>query len=363
MRKFYPKNERIKKSYIQFIKEADGKSEGTVIAVLKSIDRYEKHTKYQDFGTFNKEKAIAFKKHLTGQNNKYGQLLSKSTLLHTVKQVQAFFRWVAYQPGYKSKISVPEINYLNLTDKDIRTAQAITLKGWPTIDQIGHVVQNMPYETEIEKRNRALIAFTVLTGIRDNAIASLKLRNIDIVEGMVNQTPNDVQTKFSKQIFTWFFPVGDDFKQIVVDWVKYLYEDKLFSGTDPLFPRNQKTHDNNHCFTYDGIEPIPWQSASRIREIFKQAFERAGLPYFNPHSFRKTLTDYGQRECQTPEQFKAWSQNLGHENVLTTFTSYGNLEPQRQGEVIKALQNNPKNNNDLSKLDAKLDLLLERRSI
>jgi hypothetical protein len=26
-----------------------------------------------------------------------------------------------------------------------------------------------------------------------------------------------------------------------------------------------------------------------IREIFREAFDRAGLPYFNPHSFRNTL--------------------------------------------------------------------------
>ncbi|PKN25433.1 MAG: hypothetical protein CVU64_19905 [Deltaproteobacteria bacterium HGW-Deltaproteobacteria-21] len=38
-----------------------------------------------------------------------------------------------------------------------------------------------------------------------------------------------------------------------------------------------------------------------------------------------------------PEQFKAWSQNLGHEKVLTTFVSYGNVSCQRQGEIIRDL--------------------------
>ena len=36
---------------------------------------------------------------------------------------------------------------------------------------------------------------------------------------------------------------------------------------------------------------------------------------------------------------KAWSQNLGHENPLTTFTSYVILDPYRQGELIKGLMN------------------------
>ncbi len=41
--------------------------------------------------------------------------------------------------------------------------------------------------------------------------------------------------------------------------------------------------------------------------------------------------------CQNPEQFKAWSQNLGHEGVLTTFLSYGAVAPRRQGQIIKTL--------------------------
>jgi hypothetical protein len=35
----------------------------------------------------------------------------------------------------------------------------------------------MPVETAIERRDRALIAFTILTGARDGAIASLKLKH------------------------------------------------------------------------------------------------------------------------------------------------------------------------------------------
>jgi hypothetical protein len=34
---------------------------------------------------------------------------------------------------------------------------------------------------------------------------------------------------------------------------------------------------------------------------------------------------------------KAWSQNLDHADMLTTFTSYGQLPTHRQGELIRAL--------------------------
>lgn len=42
----------------------------------------------------------------------------------------------------------------------------------------------------------------------------------------------------------------------------------------------------------------------------------------------------GERLCRTPEQFKAWSQNLGHEGVLTTLFAYGTVPTGRQREIM-----------------------------
>ena len=54
----------------------------------------------------------------------------------------------------------------------------------------------MPATTEIERRNRALIAFTILTGARDGAIASFKLKHIDIADpGTIDQDARDVHTE------------------------------------------------------------------------------------------------------------------------------------------------------------------------
>ena len=72
---------------------------------------------------------------------------------------------------------------------------------------------------------------------------------------------------------------------------------------------------------------------------FKGAFTALGLPPFSPHTVRKTLTDLASRHCRTPEDFKAWSQNLGHDDVLTTFHNYGSLSAGRQKEVIQGFSN------------------------
>jgi methylmalonyl-CoA mutase cobalamin-binding subunit len=41
--------------------------------------------------------------------------------------------------------------------------------------------------------------------------------------------------------------------------------------------------------------------------------------------------------CRTPEELKAWSQNLGHEDVMTTLRSYGEVPSSRQAEIIRNL--------------------------
>jgi hypothetical protein len=52
---------------------------------------------------------------------------------------------------------------------------------------------------------------------------------------------------------------------------------------------------------------------------------------------RNTLVQIGETRCRSAEHFKAWSQNLGHERVLTTFYSYGAVTSGRQAEIITSL--------------------------
>ena len=111
----------------------------------------------------------------------------------------------------------------------------------------------------------------------------------------------------------------------------------LWGDEDPLFPKTQVGLGETGGFQPVGLSRDHWRGASSIRTIYSKAFEAAGLPYFNPHSFRDTLVQLGERICTTPETFKAWSQNLAHDKVLTTFTSYGSVSPQRQAELIRDL--------------------------
>lgn len=307
-------------------------------AAAKALHRYEVYTNFRDFKLFHTQQAIAFKKHLAEQKGLQSrERLSKATLYATLTQLKRFFQWLVWQPGYKSRYRYSDAEYFNLSEKDTRIATAQREQRVPTVEQIKHVIRTMPTVTDVERRNRALIAFTLLTGARDSAIASMKLKHVDLVANCVCQDAREVKTKFSKTFTTYFFPVGDEVANIIEEWVAFLREERLWGNDDPLFPATRIALGENRQFGVAGLNRTHWSSASPIRALFRDAFQRAGLPYFNPHSFRNTLVRLGEDLCTSPEAFKAWSQNLGHEKVLTTFTSYGAVACERQGEILRSL--------------------------
>lgn len=339
MTKYNAKNERIKKEFYEFLQESKGRNFKTLDQVRNSIFRFEEYTKLKDFSTFRKEQAIGFKKYLAKQKTKRnGDIISKSTLLHISTNLKQFFIWLRDQKGFE-KIKLTEIEYFNMLENDIAIAKGKKFKNYPSLEQIRKVIFSLPANTEIEKRDRALIAFAIITGARDAAIASLKIKHVDIYHKSVTQDPKDgVKTKFGKLIYTKFFPVGDDIEKVVIDWVKFLREEKFYSDNCPLFPRTKLAHNKDFCFEAQGLEAIAWKSAAQIREIFKNSFAKCGFPYYNPHSFRDTLSMLGKKTC-TLEQYQAWSQNLGHSKMSTTLDEYGGISVHRQFELIGGMGN------------------------
>lgn len=195
----------------------------------------------------------------------------------------------------------------------------------------------MPHASDIERRDRAVLALALLTGARDGALISLKLKHVDMVAGRIDQDARDVATKFSKTFSTWFFPVGGEALAIFANWIDHLRGPLLRGDGDALFPATKMGIGPDGGFAAAGLERHGWSTSEPVRRIFRAAFAAADLPYFHPHSLRDTLVQLGERVCRTPEEFKAWSQNLGHESVLTTLSSYGAVAAHRQAELIRGL--------------------------
>jgi integrase len=338
MKKHHPENERMKRAYFAYLEEARRMSPQSVDQVAAAIAGFEVSTGQKCFRTFHVEQARAFKrKLLEATNPETGKPLAKATIHARLMTLKNFFQWLAGRPGYR-RITYSDAEYFNPSANDSRVATARRERPIPSIEQIRHVLSCMPYATAIEKRDRALVAFTLISGARDNAIASLSLKHVDPLTRSVFQDARDVRTKNRKTFTSWFFPVGNDLEAIVTDWIAYLTGELLFGPADPLFPATLVSLSEDGAFKATGIERRHWKTAAPVRQIFRDAFTRAGLPYFNPHSFRHTLAMLGEQLCTTPETFAAWSQNLGHENVSTTLTSYGKVPSHRQAKIIGDLR-------------------------
>jgi len=338
MAKNNPANVRIKHAYFHYLREARRRNDASIDGVAKALSRFEESTGHRDFAKFHREQAVAFKRKLDQQlSARSGGRLSRATVHSTLSALRGFFIWLADQPGYKRKINYSDADYFNLSEKDVRIAKAVREKAFPTVDQVHLVLAAAPSSTDIERRDRALIAFTLLTGVRDGALASLKLKHVDLAQGRLDQDARDVNTKFSKTFSTWFFPVGGEALAIVTDWVSHLRNDLHWADADPLFPATRMDIGPDGGFVAAGLKREHWSTADAIRRIFREAYERAGLPYFKPHAVRDTLTELGLQTCPNGEAFKAWSQNFGHEKATTTWVSYGPVSRARQAALIREM--------------------------
>jgi integrase len=220
------------------------------------------------------------------------------------------------------------------------------------VEIIHDVVSKMPFESGLQKRDRALVAFTLLSGMRVGAIVSLRLKHVDLETGVITQDSREVATKGSKHITSGFFPVGFEFESIFREWVLHLRE-LGFQADDPIFPSAEKVRIDN-AFVAGRLSRSFYVETEVARKVFKRAFIKAGHPYYNPHSFRKTLVRLGQKVCTTWEEAKAWSQNLGHADIVTTNVDYGRIDDETQIAVVRRL-----GHSDTNQVESNPDSLTE----
>lgn len=336
MSKFHPENEAIKRRYAFRLEAAFGKQPSTVDAALKAIERFEMSTGYKPFHKFHLEQVRSFRTKLAEETNATGRPLSAASVTSTLRRLHDFFLWLSQEPGFRSRIKPNDVQHFLPSDQDRRIAHARREKHVPTLDDIKLVLTLMPSDTDIELRDRAVVAFTILTGARDGAISSFRLKHLSLEKESLFQDGRDVRTKNRKSFVSYFFPVGPEPLEIVSQYVTRL-RTLGFGPDDPLFPSTRIEHGPNRGFAATGLSRSMWRTAEPIRTIFRKAFALAGLPYANPHSFRNTLVRLGEGLCHTPEAWKAWSQNLGHESEATTFVGYGQVPGNRQAQLLRDL--------------------------
>ncbi len=349
-----PDNERIKRRYFHHLKEAEGLAPVTIDHVARSIAGFEKFVDWADFGQFTAKTAIAYRNSLLAGNGKRAAQLSSRSTIHTkLMHLEKFYRWLAGQPGFKTRINFVDVECFGLSRRDRKLALQPRDQPTPSLEHVQTAIRNMPATTDVELRNRAVMACLLLTGARVSALASLKLKHVD--SRGIEFDAREVHTKGGKSFPTFFCPVGEDIRDFFRAYVDHLRSELGFGDMDPLFPCTKQAVGEAHMFEIAGLQRTHWKTADPIRSICRAAFHSAGLPAYSPQSIRRTLVRLGQRLCHTPEQFKAWSQNIGHNEVLTSLTSYGAVPRLRQAELIRELGPHGEPGSDLEELQRLLN--------
>lgn len=336
MARYLEENERVKHDYATYLHNAKGQDDASIDKARAAIRRFEESTKFKPFKKFHISQAADFKVFLSKQKNaKTGKPLGFSTVDATLRLVKNFFHWLVGRTGFKRLLTYTDVEYFNNNRKAARVAHTGRDIPYPTMQQAHHAFQAMPFEDEFQKRDKALFAFFMLTGARDGAVASLKIKHVNVELGHVFQDAREVKTKAAKTIRCQFFPVDPAYRACITEWMTYLREVKMFGPEDALFPKARVGVVEGQGFTNLGLARTGFANASKLNTIIRAAFAAVQMPQYTPHAFRKTLTHLGNEMCKGPEAFKAWSMNLGHDSVNTTINSYLPVNTERQMQIIR----------------------------
>jgi len=350
-------NELRKREFFQYLKGAEGFAETSINMFAEAIDQWQVFTKNEDFINFNREKAGEFVSWLKTRGSKTpsGQV-SLATQYNYFRRIKRFFKWLSDQPRYR-KILKSDIDFMRLSKKENRVATSGTTKRIPTLEEFKKIIESIEVKNEIDKRDRAMICLTLITGIRVSALVTLKMRSFNKTNRLFDQNPADgVKTKNSKRIPTTFFPIGWQQAELhFIEWYEYL-EARGFQSDDPIFPATLNMFGSeNNAYSKDLISKEFWSGTGGARKIFEKRCKNAGLHYFNPHSLRHSIVSILSKKRLTEEEKKAISLNLGHADIGTTFGSYGygSMSDEKAIDIVKSLkeQDNGKNGGGISDED------------
>lgn len=330
----HDENFKLHYHYQEYLQLSRGMAHSTIQAALRSIRQFDVHSANCTYHEISTDQIKWFKDGLEErlQSEDISERRSASTIVHTLLNLKDFFLWL--ESNKEIKFATQRLgDYFKPSNRLMKLANVVAHKYIPTMDDLYEIVRLMPFETFMQRRDRAIIAYLMATALRNRALLSIRIQDNDFDQGLVMQDPHYVQTKNAKAMLTAFFPVDEDIMVIISDWVG---EIKAITQSDqgPLFPRMmdpiaaRALEPHAQSLLDDGLP----------RRILKRAIKAAGKPVFTPHKLRHAIAEWGLNACAGLEEYASWSRNLGHNTMATTFGSYVKPTQERQNETMKQIR-------------------------
>lgn len=302
---------------------------------LRAINEFEDLRDQKDFDRLTTSQIISFQTHLKSRRSKTtGELLSATTISHILRHNREFFTWMMTEK--KARRLTPGLLAYFTVDRRTRAASRTHQhRKYASHADWLRLIEAYPGQGLEAKRDRAILALLILTGVRDAALVSLRLKHLDLKTQRLDQYGREVDTKFGKSMWTRFFPYAEPALKVLTDYVETMISLGL-APEDPLFP--QSLEGVALGLASGAIKLSCWQTASPIRRILKVACAHAGIPYVVPHSVRNTTATTATERCQSLHDLVAWGQNLGHKSVFTTLDHYAQLPPDEIDRIMEDME-------------------------
>jgi integrase len=324
----YCSNDRTLHEWLKFAGRWDSK---TISAKLASIRQFEIFCQGKPFDKIATSDATSFRESLKSSVEACaGQKLSISTVRHCASHLKSFFEWLVDQKGFQGlNRSLPD--HFILPKKFDANGLARPDRPCPNDEEAVAMVKQMPTDTLIARRNRAMVAIAFLAALRADTVTSLRLKHLEVSKRVVIQDAKISRTKNGKSLRINWFPLPPIFAEVVEDWLNELIA-LGFSQDDALFP-DEKSLQKRHFLPQ--TEKIPVMSSTHaIALAFSCASALVGKRFF-PHSAKHHIGGLGLRRCKTVEEQAAWSANMGHEDMEITKRYYQKLPQNLVDDVFE----------------------------
>lgn len=347
------KNEKLKILYEQYLKYRRNNKlkQDTINSKILHIDIYDEFFKYVTFDNYTYEKGIAFYNFLKDKD------IMPATMFSYLNDVYEFLDWHFRTHRVKNaKKLIEQLDTLKPRDEDIRLSHRLTYVEYPTIETFDKIL-DFNEVTLQDKRDKAILAFLLISCARVSATATAKIGDIDIDNMVFKQDPlAGVKTKRQKHILTKLLPFDARYTNIFLKWIDYLKTMYNFDENCPLFPKI-KMLNKGETILKDFMS-----GEAEFNKILETRCKNASVQKFHPHAFRHLGIHHALKYVRTGTQLKALSQNVGHEDITNILEQYAKMKPDIYLSVVERMVSTPLESRTVDELsDAELSEILTKR--
>ena len=170
-----------------------GYSRKTVECQLRAIHLFKKFID-KPLRLINKDDVVNYKSWL--QEHRKIKISSVHSQMVYLKQ---YYSWLCTKPGYRSKIDSDAVEYFIINRAEKSMLNRRSEKVIPTLEDILELHRSMKPNSEINLRNRAILATAATAGLREAALVTLRKGSIDDDLFICQDPEVGVKTKYSKK--------------------------------------------------------------------------------------------------------------------------------------------------------------------